>query len=230
MEKKQFIQAGFNKLAPNYNLFNNIITLGNHHLLKKKLAKKIINNIIPDKNTTILDICCGTGDIAFYLEKYATQDQKIIGLDFSKQMLQIAKKKKSRVEFCLRDILPLPYANNSISAITVGFGLRNLVDLDFGLQEIYRVLKKGGCFGSLDMGKVTFPIAKQCFDFGFFYLLPKIEKILMPQSKMLAYFPESTKNYPDAKTLKIKLKKIGFCSINYQNNFCGACVTHFAKK
>lgn len=230
MKEKEFIQKGFDQIAYRYNFFNSIITFNKHKKIKQNLAKKVICNITDKNKGLILDICCGTGDIAFFLEKYASKEQKIIGLDFSKKMLEIAKKRESRVEFIQKDVVPLDYPDNSISAITVGFGLRNLIDLNFGLQEIYRVLKKGGVFCALDMGKITFPVAKQLFHLFFFYFVPKIGAILVPKSKMFSYFPESTKNYPDPKQLKQKLEKIGFQVLECQTHFLGACVTHFAKK
>jgi demethylmenaquinone methyltransferase/2-methoxy-6-polyprenyl-1,4-benzoquinol methylase len=226
--KRKFIQKLFNKIAPQYNLFNNIVSLGRHKKMKKNLAKKVASHLAGEKKGIILDICCGTGDIAFFLEEH-TSGQKIIGLDFSEEMLKIAKKRKSDVKFILKDVLPLNYADNSVSAVTAGFGLRNLVDLDFGLQEIYRVLGKNGVFCSLDMGKITFPIAKQIFHFLFFYFVPKIG-LLLTKKKIFHYFPESTINYPNAKEMKKKLEKVGFSDVKYQNYFLGACVAHFAKK
>ena len=227
-KEKEFIKKGFNTIATRYNFFNNLVSLGTHKRIKNKLAKTVINHI-PEKGR-ILDICCGTGDIAFCLEKYVKQNQEIIGLDFSRKMLQIAKKRESRVHFFLKDVLPLPYNNNSVLAVTVGYGLRNLTDLNFGLQEIYRVLQKGGVFCSLDMDKPTNPIIRRLFYLFFFYLVPKIGALLVKNSDMFSYFPESTKTYPDAQAMSKKLKKIGFQQVSYQNFLLGACVSHFAKK
>ena len=126
--------------------------------------------------------------------------------------------------------MPIPFARNSLTAITVGFGLRNLTDLDFALQEIYRCLKKGGVFACLDMGKVTSPIASPIFRLFFFKLVPLLGKYLVPKSKMFYYFPDSTKDYPSPQELTTKLKRVGFQEVQYQKKLWGACVLHFAQK
>ena len=187
---------------------------------------------MPAKNKDagkILDICCGTGDITHQLENFAPQNCEIIGMDFSVEMLKIAKKRKknSNIKFILKDVLPLPFARNSLTAITVGFGLRNLTDLDFALQEIYRCLKKGGVFACLDMGKVTFPLASQIFQFCFFRLIPLLDKYIAPKSKMFSYFPDSTKDFllPKRSTqiINYKAKKGRFLKeVQYQKKLCGA--------
>lgn len=234
LKDKKFIQQGFNQIATKYNFFNNLVTLGAHLRFKKKLCKRVLQSIEKTKkNITIVDICCGTGDITYCLAKLAPKNYKIIGMDFSDKMLAIAKQKqtnKTNLKFILTDVLPLPLEDASISAITVGYGLRNLVDLDFALQEISRVLQKGGIFGCLDMGKVTLPIAKQIFNFAFFKLIPKIGELLVANSKMFTYFPDSTKNYPSPQKLVTKLKENNFKSVSYHKNLFGACVTHLAIK
>ena len=164
----------------------------------------------------------GTGDITHQLENFAPKNYEIIGMDFSAEMLKIAKgrKKNSNIKFILKDVLPLPFARNSLTAITVGFGLRNLTDLDFALQEIYRCLKKGGVFACLDMGKVTSPIASPIFRLFFFKLVPLLGKYLVPKSKMFYYFPDSTKDYPSPQELTTKLKGVGFQEVQYQKKLC----------
>ncbi len=247
---KKFIRQGFDEIAYKYDLFNCLVSFGRHQVFKKALARKTIQMILTNKSFgkdsgkysgkdsgkysgKILDICCGTGDITYQLENFAPQNYEIIGMDFSSAMLKIAEKKKkenSKIRFVFKDVLPLPFAKDSLTAITVGFGLRNLTDLDFALQEIYRCLKKGGVFACLDMGKVTFPIASQMFQFFFFKLVPLLGKYLVPKSKMFCYFPNSTKDYPSPQELVTKLNAVGFRESEFQKKLCGACVVHFAQK
>ena len=230
---KKFIRDGFDGIAAKYDFFNNFITFGQHRRIKKELAKNTIQKIFTHTEPCqILDICCGTGDITHQLENFTPKNYEIIGMDFSSEMLKIAKgrKKNSNIKFILKDVLPIPFARNSLTAITVGFGLRNLTDLDFGLKEIYRCLKKGGVFACLDMGKVTSPIASPIFRLFFFKLVPLLGKYLVPKSKMFYYFPDSTKDYPSPQELTTKLKRVGFQEVQYQKKLWGACVLHFAQK
>ena len=229
-KNKKTIQSGFDEISAKYDFFNNILTFGIHKKIKKKLAKKVACSTKNEKNALLLDLCSGTGDIAFYLQKYIGEDQKVIGVDFSEKMIDIARKKHNKIQFICQDVFSLDYARNTVSAITIGYGLRNLVNLDQGLEKIYTMLKKGGIFCSLDMGKINLPILKQIFHLFFFYLVPKIGGILVPKSKMFEYFPISTKDYPDALAMKKKLEKVGFRKISYQNSLLGACVVHFAQK
>ena len=189
---KKFIRDGFDGIAAKYDFFNNFITFGQHRRIKKELAKNTIQKIFTHTEPCqILDICCGTGDITHQLENFTPKNYEIIGMDFSSEMLKIAKgrKKNSNIKFILKDVLPIPFARNSLTAITVGFGLRNLTDLDFGLKEIYRCLKKGGVFACLDMGKVTSPIASPIFRLFFFKLVSiRVGFFFKIKTSLLAYF------------------------------------------
>ena len=181
---KKFIRDGFDGIAAKYDFFNNFITFGQHRRIKKELAKNTIQKIFTHTEPCqILDICCGTGDITHQLENFTPKNYEIIGMDFSSEMLKIAKgrKKNSNIKFILKDVLPIPFARNSLTAITVGFGLRNLTDLDFGLKEIYRCLKKGGvfCIAILSMVVIFFIIVFSMVGFL---------KIVKIKTSLLAYF------------------------------------------
>ena len=170
-KKEQFIQQGFDNIANKYDFFNNLVSFGRHKSIKKSLATQVYSKLQKQKpKGDIVDLCCGTGDISYFLADLLPSSYKIIGIDFSDKMLTIAKqrKKAKKIDFINSNILPLPLSDSSAAVITIGFGLRNLINLDFALQEIYRSLAKGGIFACLDMGKVTFPLAKQLFHLGFF--------------------------------------------------------------
>lgn len=147
----QDIQTMFDRIAPVYDSMNDWLSLGLHRVWKL-MAIKWLN---PQKHKTYLDLCCGTGDLTFLLAKQLSQG-KVIGVDFSSELLNVAKTKATEksytcdINWLQADVLDLPFDNNSIDGITMGYGLRNLTDIPRGLKEIHRVLKPDGKSAILD--------------------------------------------------------------------------------
>ncbi len=141
-------QIMFEKFAHRYDVFNNIISLGMHKLVKYLFVQQLS---IPD-DARILDLCSGSGDIARML-KEKSPTAKVMGIDISEPMLDIAKQKVSDAVFINADCTNLPFEDESFDLCTISFGLRNIPDKDRALSEIYRVLKKDGTFAHLDFGK-----------------------------------------------------------------------------
>ncbi len=227
-EKYEFVQSRFSAIAQKYDLFNDLITQGFHRHWKNLVVQK--TGLAPGDQA--LDICCGTGDITERLAKAVGSKGKAIGLDFSFGMLEVARSRKglSKTPLVQGDAMNLPFASETFDALTVGYGLRNLVDLSQGLEEVYRVLKPGGRFVCLDLGKVTLPVVKQVFQFYFFQVVPRIGKILYPKEDMFDYFPQSSVDYPGPESLKKMLEKAGFRQVEYQSYHFGGSVIHRAVK
>ena len=147
-KKPKFIKNLFNSISNDYDRLNDIMSFGLH----KKIKQDIIKQISIYRPFTILDLCCGTGDLTGLLkEKYP--DAKVIGIDFSDKMLEVARKKNPNIEFLEADCTQLPFEDESFDLCTISFGLRNVEDIEKVLKEIYRVLKKSGVFINLDLGK-----------------------------------------------------------------------------
>ncbi|MDX2472045.1 MAG: bifunctional demethylmenaquinone methyltransferase/2-methoxy-6-polyprenyl-1,4-benzoquinol methylase UbiE [SAR324 cluster bacterium] len=227
-EKYQYVQSRFSAIAAKYDLFNDLITQGMHRYWK---------NCVRDaaeltQGDQALDICCGTGDITMRLREKTGDTGLTVGLDFSHGMLDTAQTRGLQ-EGCLLvqgDATKLPFANESFDAVTVGYGLRNLVDINAGLNEVYRILKPGGRFISLDMGKVKNPLIKGIFDFYFFQIVPRIGKALYPNESMFDYFPQSAVEYPSQEKLKEMLEVVGFAKVDFTNFHFGGVVMHVARK
>jgi len=227
-QKADYVQNKFTDISEKYDLFNDLFTLGMHRYWKGFLVKK--TDLKSDDYA--LDICCGTGDITDRIEKVVGSQGLAMGLDFSQGMLNIAKSRKQSANkhFICASASEIPYKNNSLHAVTVGFGLRNLVDIESCLKEVYRVLKPGGRFVCLDVGKVKIPIVKQLFQFYFFRIVPIIGRIIYPGEEFFSYFPESSVQYPSQEKLAGLLEKTGFINVEYTNFYFGSTVIHYAQK
>ncbi|MCP4750886.1 MAG: ubiquinone/menaquinone biosynthesis methyltransferase [Proteobacteria bacterium] len=227
-KKAPYVQNRFSRIAEKYDLFNDLITQGMHRYWKRFLVGK---TGLKEGDFT-LDICCGTGDITERLEKVVGKSGKSIGLDFSSGMLDTARERNPSggSDFMQGDVLKLPVKDDCLNAVTVGFGLRNLTNIDQGLNEVFRILKPGGTFLCLDMGKVKLPIIKQTFHFYFFKIVPRIGKLIYPGETFFDYFPKSSINYPSQEELADMLRKTGFINIEFFDFYFGSTVVHFARK
>ena len=205
------IKQMFNNIAKNYDKLNNIISLNRQLLVKKKA----INNIELKSNSKILDICCGTGDIAICIGENIAKEGKVIGIDFSENMLAIAKDKAlgmKNIEFMLGDALNLPFKDDEFDASFISFGLRNLTDIEKGLSEMKRVTKQGGLVVNIDTGKPK-GFFKLLFNLYFFHIVPVIGKLFNGNSTPYKYLPQSTKNFPSGDELVSKFKNLGLSNV-----------------
>lgn len=144
----QTINKMFNNIAKKYDFINDIMSFGMHKFIKYKCVKNL--DIRPHDN--VADLCCGTGDIASMI-KDIEPDSCVTGIDFSCEMLNIAKAKNSKVKYLQADVTNLPYKDNTFDIITMGFGLRNIQNAEKAVEEVYRTLKPGGKFLHIDFGE-----------------------------------------------------------------------------
>lgn len=171
------IQEMFNKIAKVYDFNNNVMSLGQHIRIKKQSVK-----FLNAHNVKVLDLCTGTGDIAGFIDKSC----KVIGVDFSDKMLEIARKKYPWVNFIEGDCTNLPFEDNYFDVVTISFGLRNIENYDNALDEIYRVLKPNGLFMHLDFGKKNI-----LGDILFDIIVPHLVKIFYKDNLPYEYLVKS---------------------------------------
>ena len=227
--KKNQVKQMFNKIAGQYDFLNRFLTFGIDNIWRKIAVKKIKNN---PKN--VLDIATGTADLAIITAKYTNAE--IIGLDISDQMLKVGKEKitnknlDSRIKLINGDAENLSFNNETFDAITVGFGVRNYENLEKGLKEIYRVIKKGGYVAILEPSyPEKFPL-KQLFNFYFETLTPIIGNLISKDYKAYSYLSKSVKNFPSSNNFIDQLKKIGFSKCNHYSLTFGVVSLYIAIK
>lgn len=199
MDKREL----FNSIAKNYDKINNAISLFTHHFFRQNAINQIC-----DKHYKILDLCCGTGDICRILQsKYP--DAEITGIDFSHNMLEIAKKQLPKIKFIEQDVTTLPFEEKTFDLCTISFGLRNVDDLQKVLKEIKRVLKDEGIFFNLDLGKPNrfWNIVLKPYMYIF---VPLLGKLSHGKSVPLKYFVHSNESFPSPENLKKIYESLGF--------------------
>jgi demethylmenaquinone methyltransferase / 2-methoxy-6-polyprenyl-1,4-benzoquinol methylase len=218
-DKSTYVKETFNSIAKRYDLMNTLMSFG----LDKGWRKKTVRIAEAERGMHFIDVCCGTGQLSLELAMKVGTDGKITGLDFSKNMLEIAKNNISRtsyqsmIELIQGDAMNLPYENNSFDGATVGWGLRNLPDLDKGIREMVRVVKPGGMVVSLDMAKPTLPLFKQGYWLYFEKLVPLMGKIWAGKAKAYQYLHDSAREFPAQQELAQKFKEAGLVETRYEN-------------
>ncbi len=225
-QKARYVHQQFDQIAPIYDRFNDWLTLGIHRYWKYMLVKKCL----PAQDATCLDLCCGTGDVAFSLSQHFS---KVYALDFSAQMLWHANQRKAtnqQICWLQGDALQLPFADQTFDVVTVSYGLRNFANLQTGLYEILRVLKPHGTFVSLETGQVTWPLFKQVAHVVFFTFAPLLGKLLGSKNEAFRYLPHSAKDFPPPKKVSALLNQMGLCQVKVQKFWFGAGVIHWGKK
>lgn len=232
MKKPEQVHSIFQKIAGNYDRMNSIISLGTHNSWRKDATSFI--NIRPNMN--ILDDCCGTGDWTVELSKHLGRNGSITGLDFSENMLEIAKRKLNqqprapKISLIQGDAMNLPFNDNQFDAVTIGFGLRNISDRTKALSEIYRVLKPGGQLVCLETSQPTAPGIRQGWQVYFGHIVPWMGKVLVNEKSEYTYLTDSTNNFVNPQILVEMFQETGFQNVYYSKLLFGSAAIHVGTK
>ncbi len=205
----------FDRVAGRYDLLNSVMTAGLHHRWRQRAADRA--ELGPGDSA--LDVCCGTGDLALELAARVQPGGRVIGCDFSEPMLDLAREKASGhgasgVRFEWADALQLPYDDGRFDAVTVGFGVRNLSDLDAGLRELTRVLRPGGRLVILEITQPTRPPLSTFYSLWFDRVVP-ILGALAGDQEAYSYLPESVRSFPSPRGLAEKMNTAGLEQIRW---------------
>ncbi len=198
----------FDNIAEKYDFLNDIISFGRHKAIKHQAIK----NVPLQKDMKVLDLCTGTGDIAFLVSELYDNQINITAADFSENMLKIAEKRlkdRPNVNFTFANALELPFKDDSFDAAFISFGLRNLKDLQKAIEEMKRVVKDGGYVVNIDTGKPK-GLLGLIFRFYFFNIVPLIGKILSGNFRAYRYLPKSTQDFPSQYELVKIFEESGF--------------------
>ena len=229
--KKSQVSNMFDKIAPYYDTLNRVLSLGIDTIWRKKA----IDYLKEDNPQLILDVATGTADVAIEMSK-RLNPTKIIGVDISKEMLEIGRKKIEKkklheiIELQEGDSENLPFEDNTFDAITVAFGVRNYENLEKGLAEMRRVLKKDGKLVVLEFSKPKLFPFKQLFHAYFKYILPLIGRFTSKDPRAYQYLYESVQIFPEGEAFLKLLEKTGYNSSQCTPLSLGICSIYLGKK
>jgi demethylmenaquinone methyltransferase / 2-methoxy-6-polyprenyl-1,4-benzoquinol methylase len=208
------VRGMFDRIAGVYDLMNSAMTAGLHHQWRERAVDRA--GVGPGSDA--LDVCCGTGDLALALRRRIGPDGRVVGCDFSEPMLEIARQKSGEeglaVEFGWADALELPYGDRSFDAVTVGFGARNLADLEKGLAEMARVLRPGGRLVILEITRPRREPLSSFYSLWFDRLVPVLGAVAGDQDAY-SYLPESVRSFPEPEALAAMIDRAGLSEIRW---------------
>jgi len=210
------VREMFDTIAPRYDLLNHVLSCNIDRLWWWRTARRF-RPILADPDSSILDLCCGTGDMTLALLRHRPQNAKpILAADFSPAMLARAKEKfRNRNATVLQaDALHLPLQDSSLSLITTAFGFRNLANYEAGLREFHRVLRPGAELGILDFSEPK-GITGKLYAFYFRRILPAIGSLLSGAGSAYRYLPASVHSFPPPPQMLALMQKTGFTSVSW---------------
>lgn len=228
--KRAEVEEMFDSIAPRYDLLNRLMSLG----IDIQWRKKAIRMLKQYQPRVVVDIATGTGDFAIAALKL--EPTEVIGIDISKEMLRVGREKikkqglDQRIEMRLGDSEALELADESVDAVTVGFGVRNFENLRLGLGEILRVLRPSGAVAILEPSFPTrFPL-KQLFQLHFRILTPIMGRLVSGDNAAYSYLPASVKAFPNGEEFVAICKEVGFKKATYKPLTFGTCSLYLLEK
>ncbi len=230
-EKAKQVEEMFDNIAPSYDKLNHRLSWN----IDKGWRRKAIRQLAPFKPQTLLDIATGTGDFAI-LAAEMLHPQKLVGADISEGMMEIGRKKvrekglQDIISFDKEDCLHLSYQDETFDAVTAAFGIRNFASLDSGLQEMQRVLRKGGHLSIVELtSPVSFPM-KQLFHVYSHTVLPVYGRLISKDTSAYSYLTKTIEAFPQGEQMVEILHKAGFSEASFKRLTFGICTMYFATK
>jgi demethylmenaquinone methyltransferase/2-methoxy-6-polyprenyl-1,4-benzoquinol methylase len=231
-EKEKKVGAVFQSVAPNYDLMNDLMSFGIHHLWKRFAIE--LSHVRPGQ--TVLDLAGGSGDLTRLLSRKVGEKGRVILADINSAMLQVGRDRLlndgllGNIDYVQANAQHLPFADNSLDGITMGFGLRNVTDKEEALQSMFRVSKPGAKLLILEFSVPTLPGLQTIYDWYSFNILPKIGQLFAQDAASYQYLAESIRKHPDQEELKNMIEKAGFEDCHYHNLSGGIVALHTAYK
>lgn len=229
-DKGAYVREMFARIAPRYDLANRVLTAG----MDERWRRRAIEILAPPHGGRVLDLCCGTGDLVFHLLR-VDPTLHVTGLDFCPPMLirareRAAQEARGDAAFVEGDAMALPFEDGTFDGATMGFSMRNVVDVDRTLREILRVLRPGARFVSLDVSKAPNRLFKRAFDLYFYGVVPFVGGIVGGSKQAYAYLPSSLTHHPNAPELQNRFARAGCTDASYVPLMGGAIAIHYGTK
>ena len=225
---EKLVKKVFEEVFDKYDLMNDLMSLGIHRLWKKQF----VNWLNPQKNTKLIDVASGTGDIAKLFLKKVNYKSQVYCLDENKKMLDLNKKKFkeiSNVKWFCNNAEKLPFKDNYFDYYTISFGIRNIENINNALKEAYRVIKPGGRFLCLEFSKVKNEILNQFYKI-YSKSIPQIGKFVIGKSEPYEYLINSIEKFYSQKDFFKQIKEQNFINVSYRNLSGGIVAIHSAWK
>lgn len=231
LEHARAVREMFSGIAGRYDFLNHFLSANIDRRWRRKVSGKL-KDVLEEENALILDVACGTGDLSLELKNAGKA--KVIGTDFCRPMLAIAKEKteksNEKIPYIEGDGMNLSFSDETFDAVTIAFGLRNFSNWQDGLRELHRVLKKGGRIAILEFSAPVVPGFRQIFNFYFSRVLPRIGGAVSGSRGAYEYLPDSVSRFPDQKNLAKMMGEIGFSGVEYKNLTGGIAAIHTGTK
>jgi demethylmenaquinone methyltransferase/2-methoxy-6-polyprenyl-1,4-benzoquinol methylase len=218
----------FTAIAPRYDFLNHLLSLNVDRAWRRAAVRRLAWEQKPDG--TYLDLCAGTLDLAATLARAPGFAGSVVGADFVVPMLARGKGKAARARPVGADALALPFANRRFDGAMCAFGVRNLADLDTGLEEAYRVLRPGARFVVLEFTMPRFAPLRALYRFYFQRVLPAIGRAVSKHRDAYTYLPESVLGFPDPEAFARRLESAGFRAVGYDTLSGGICAIHYGTR
>ena len=227
-EKAGLVREVFDSVAGNYDLMNDLMSLGVHRAWKQDFASR--SGVQPGDH--VLDLAGGTGDIAALMSKRVGANGKVVLTDINEAMLAVGRSRLEdrgivgNVEYALVNAENLPFGDGEFDAVTIAFGLRNVTDKDAALREMCRVLKPGGQALILEFSAVKAEPLKKIYDTWSFGVLPVLGKFVANDEDSYRYLAESIRKHPPQEELAEMMREAGFGEVGYRNLTGGIVAVH----
>ncbi len=230
-DKGALVEEMFDNIAPTYDTLNHRLSWD----IDKVWRRKAIRQLKSAAPQTLLDIATGTGDFAILAAKML-KPQRLVGVDISEGMMEVGRKKVAKeklediITFRKEDCMELSFEDESFDAVTAAFGIRNFSDLDRGLREMCRVLKKGGSLSVVELTRpIKFPM-RQLFKLYSHTFLPLYGKLISKDQSAYSYLTATIEAFPQGEQMVEIMRKAGFSEAGFKRLTFGICTMYFAKK
>jgi len=227
----QWVERMFAQIAPKYDLLNHLLSLN----IDRKWRRALIARLAPaltNPESRVLDLCCGTGDVL--IDMGTSGVSQLMGADFCHPMLITARRKAAqrglRAVLFEADAMKLPLADNSLDAISIAFGFRNLVNYQAALTELHRALKPRGILAILEFSHPAGALTKLTYRFYSSFLLPLIGGLISGSREAYTYLPDSIRKFPTAEQLRVMMDEAGFTRSRFDLLSGGIAAVHAAEK
>jgi demethylmenaquinone methyltransferase/2-methoxy-6-polyprenyl-1,4-benzoquinol methylase len=227
-EKRAYVRNTFSAIAPTYDRLNRIISFRLDQGWRRDAVAQLGWERVP--RGIYLDLCAGTLDLAATLSDSPGFGGRVVGADFACPMLEQGRHKSDRIDPIAADALELPFASGAFDGAMVGWGIRNLVDLDGGLAEAARVLKSGARLVILEMAVPEQPLLRAGFQVYFRHIMPLIGRLISKHTTAYSWLPESARVFPPPAELARRMQARGFRGVSYKLFMGGVCAMHVGTK